>query len=130
MDEEHESAYKQEDSPRYHGRDVAVYRSMLNQATCVLGSATPSMETLRNVEKSKYLESRLDSRIDGRELPLVHVVDMRREAQRERTPPILSQPLVESLRQRYADREQSILFLNRRIQYNHALPGLRICGAM
>ena len=114
VDEEHESAYKQEDSPRYHGRDVAVYRSMLNQATCVLGSATPSMETLRNVEKNKYLESRLDSRIDGRELPLVHVVDMRREAQRERTPPILSQPLVESLRQRYADREQSILFLNRR----------------
>ena len=114
VDEEHESAYKQEDSPRYHGRDVAVYRCMLNRASCVLGSATPSMETLRNVDRKKYLQSKLNHRIDGRELPLVHVVDMRREAQRERTPPVLSQPLVESLRQRYSDREQSILFLNRR----------------
>ena len=62
----------------------------------------------------KYTKSLLSKRVDGRELPLVHLIDMRREAQREKTIPVLSQPLVEALRQRYYDREQSILFLNRR----------------
>ena len=114
IDEEHEPAYKQEETPRYHGRDVAVYRAMLNQAVCLLGSATPSLETLHNVEIKKYTKSELTKRIDGRELPLVHLIDMRKEAQREKNIPILSQPLVEALRQRYYDREQSILFLNRR----------------
>jgi len=114
VDEEHEPAYKQEDSPRYHGRDVAVYRAFLNGAVCLLGSATPSLETVRNVECGKYRKSILSQRIDGRELPLVHLVDMRREALKQKSPPILSQPLIEALRQRYEDREQSILFLNRR----------------
>ena len=57
VDEEHEPAYKQEDAPRYHGRDVAVYRAYLNQAVCLLGSATPSLETARNVECEKYQKS-------------------------------------------------------------------------
>jgi len=114
VDEEHEQAYKQEDAPRYHGRDVAVYRAFLNQAVCLLGSATPSLETVRNVECGKYQKSILSKRIDGRELPLVHLVDMRREALKQKVPPVLSQPLVEALRRRYEDREQSILFLNRR----------------
>lgn len=114
VDEEHEPAYKQDENPRYHGRDVAVYRAMLNQAVCLLGSATPSLETLHNVERKKYSKSSLTKRIDGRELPLIHLVDMRRESLKEKIPPILSQPLVEALRQRYTDREQSILFLNRR----------------
>ena len=90
VDEEHEPAYKQEDSPRYHGRDVAVYRAYLNKAVCLLGSATPSLETARNVEREKYKISTLSQRIDGRELPLVHLVDMRREALKQKTPPILS----------------------------------------
>jgi primosomal protein N' (replication factor Y) len=114
IDEEHEPAYKQEENPRYHGRDVGVYRAMINQAMCLLGSATPSLETLYNVEIKKYSRSLLSKRVDGRELPLVHLIDMRKEAQREKNIPILSQPLVEALRQRYYDREQSILFLNRR----------------
>ena len=59
VDEEHEPAYKQDESPRYHGRDVAVYRAMLNEAVCVLGSATPSLETLHNVERKKYAKSSL-----------------------------------------------------------------------
>jgi primosomal protein N' (replication factor Y) len=114
VDEEHEPAYKQEDSPRYHGRDVAVYRAFLNQGVCLLGSATPSLETARNVERTKYQKSVLSQRIDGRELPLVHLVDMRREALKQKSAPILSQQLIEALRQRYENREQSILFLNRR----------------
>ena len=114
VDEEHELAYKQEDTPRYHGRDVAVYRAMLTRAVCVLGSATPSLETFRNIERKKYSVSRLMNRIDGRKLPLMHIVDMRLDARRERGTPILSQCLIEALRQRHEDREQSILFLNRR----------------
>jgi len=114
VDEEHEPAYKQEDSPRYHGRDVAVYRAFLNKGVCLLGSATPSLETARNVAVGKYKKSILSQRIDGRELPLVHLVDMRREAMKQKSAPILSQQLIEALRQRYEDREQSILFLNRR----------------
>ena len=114
VDEEHEPAYKQEDSPRYHGRDVAVYRTFLNNGICLLGSATPSLETARNVAVGKYKRSILSQRIDGRELPLVHLVDMRREAMKQKSAPILSQQLIEALRQRYEDREQSILFLNRR----------------
>ena len=114
VDEEHEPAYKQEENPRYHGRDVAVYRAMLNKATCILGSATPSLETLHNVEIDKYSRSYLTKRIDGRELPLVHIIDMRREIQGKKIIPILSQPLAEALKQRFYSREQSILFLNRR----------------
>ena len=114
VDEEHEPAYKQEENPRYQGRDVGVYRAMLNEGVCLLGSATPSLETLHNVQIKKYSKSTLSKRIDGRELPLVHLIDMRKEAQREKNIPILSQPLVEALRQRYYKREQSILFLNRR----------------
>ena len=114
VDEEHEPAYKQEDSPRYHGRDVAVYRAFLNNGVCLLGSATPSLETARNVTVGKYKRSVLSQRIDGRELPLVHLVDMRREAMKQKSAPILSHQLIEALRQRYENREQSILFLNRR----------------
>lgn len=114
VDEEHEPAYKQEETPRYHGRDVAVYRSMLANATCVLGSATPSLESVRNVRSGKYDKIELTHRIDGRELPAVHIVDMRREALRKDSSLVLSRPLVEALRQRCAAREQSILFLNRR----------------
>ena len=114
VDEEHEPSYKQEESPRYHARDVSVYRAMLNDAVCLLGSATPSMESLHNVNTKKYSLSRLKKRIDGREMPLIHLVDMRKESKRENTAPILSQALLDALRQRFYKREQSILFLNRR----------------
>ena len=91
-----------------------MYRAYLNNSMCLLGSATPSLETAHNVECGKYKKSTLSQRIDGRELPLVHLVDMRRETLKQKKAPILSQQLVEALRQRYENREQSILFLNRR----------------
>ena len=114
VDEEHELAYKQEDTPRYHGRDLAVYRAMLNEACCILGSATPSLETFRNVERNKYGLSQLSKRIDGRQLPLMHIVDMRLDARRGKGGSVLSQTLVESMRERFEKKEQTILFLNRR----------------
>ena len=114
VDEEHEASYKQEDTPRYHARDVAVVRAKNTEALCLLGSATPSLESVNNVQKAKYGISRLTRRVDNRELPLIHLVDMRREAEKTKNLPILSQQLVEALRERCANREQSILFLNRR----------------
>jgi primosomal protein N' (replication factor Y) len=79
VDEEHEPAYKQEEVPRYHGRDVAVYRASLCGALCVLGSATPALESLYNAQQGKYRLNRITRRVDDRQLPLVHIVDMKRE---------------------------------------------------
>lgn len=114
VDEEHEPAYKQDESPRYHGRDVAVYRAHLNKAVCVLGSATPSLESLYNSRQGKYELLRLTKRIDHRQLPLIHVVDMKREWARARKMTVFSTFLIEKMRERQENGEQSILFLNRR----------------
>ncbi len=114
VDEEHEPAYKQEETPRYHARDVAVYRAKLNNAVCVLGSATPSLESLYNVYTKKYLCDRLFNRVDNRCMPTVHVVDMRQEYIRQRGAVTLSRRLVSMLRDRVEKKEQAILFLNRR----------------
>ena len=80
---------------------------------CLLGSATPSLETVRNVERGKYQKSTLRKRIDGRDLPLVHLVDIAGKPSNKGAPCAFT-TLGGSLRQRYEDREQSILFLNRR----------------
>ncbi len=114
VDEEHEPAYKQEEVPRYHGRDVAVYRAFLNRAVCVLGSATPSMESLRNVSSGKYAVNRLSRRVDDRRLPMIHVVDMTREILSKRGALGLSRPLADKMIDRFEKREQTILFINRR----------------
>ncbi|MDQ8201555.1 primosomal protein N' [Pelagicoccus sp. SDUM812003] len=114
VDEEHEPAFKQDETPRYHGRDVAVYRAFLENVVCVLGSATPSLETYRNVKRGKYKVDRLTKRIDDRQLPMMHVVDMRTEMMRTRKPTTLSSLLAEKLRDRWEKGEQSILFINRR----------------
>lgn len=114
VDEEHEPAYKQDETPRYHGRDVAVYRAYLENALCVLGSATPSLESYRNAQRGKYAVDRLTQRVDDRALPMMHVVDMRQEIARTRKATQLSTLLVEKLRERFEQKEQSILFINRR----------------
>jgi primosomal protein N' (replication factor Y) len=114
VDEEHEPSYKQEESPRYNGRDVAVYRAFLTKAVCVLGSATPSLESLYNVEKGKYAVDRILNRVDDRQLPKIHLVDMCRETSPEKAASPISRMLADKLRDRYDKKEQSILFLNRR----------------
>jgi len=114
IDEEHEPAYKQEEVPRYHGRDIAVVRAKLNHACCIVGSATPSLESLYNVKAGKYDVVKLTKRVDNRQLPKVTIVDMRLEFRKNKKETILSQSLVEGLRERFEKREQSILFLNRR----------------
>ncbi|MBC8127906.1 MAG: primosomal protein N' [Gloeobacteraceae cyanobacterium ES-bin-144] len=115
VDEEHENTYKQENVPRYHGRDVAVLRAAFEPCAIVLGSATPSLESWHNTQAGKYELLRLDQRADGQSMPLVRIVDMRLEAAKHKgAPAILSDKLRVALEERLAKGEQSILFLNRR----------------
>lgn len=115
VDEEHENTYKQENPPRYHGRDVAVLRAAFEPCAIVLGSATPSLESWHNTQTAKYHLLRLDQRADGQSMPLVRVVDMRLEKGKHKGgPAIVSDKLRTALEQRLERGEQSILFLNRR----------------
>lgn len=114
VDEEHDSSYKQENSPRYHGRDLAVLRARLEGATIVLGSATPSLESLHNVQLEKYTMLRMDKRADGQRLPLTRVLDMRSEPKDKRNLGILSERLRMAIDERLTKGEQVILLLNRR----------------
>jgi len=115
VDEEHETSYKQENPPRYQGRDVAVLRAAFEPCAIVLGSATPSLESWHNTQTGKYQLVRLDQRADGQSMPLVRVVDMKLEAAKHKgNTTFLSDKLRTALEQRLEKGEQSILFLNRR----------------
>jgi len=114
VDEEHEHTYKQEESPRYHARDVAIMRGQMEGAPVVLGSATPSLETYYNCRKGKYTLLELPERVDDQKMPQVRVVDMRQAARKEKGTPIFSPQLKEAITQRLERGEQTILFLNRR----------------
>jgi primosomal protein N' (replication factor Y) len=114
VDEEHESSYKQEEAPRYHGRDVAVMRGRMERALVVLGSATPSLESAANAAAGRYELVRLRRRVLDRPLATVRVVDMRQEMAAEGTPVTFSRPLLEALSVRLERREQSLVLLNRR----------------
>ena len=114
VDEEHEPAYKQDETPRYHGRDVAVMRAKLNRALCLLGSATPSLESFLNAQTGKYQLVQLTQRVDARKLPYIDLVDLRIEAAKQRGLPALSGRLVRAMQDRFERREQTILFINRR----------------
>lgn len=114
VDEEHEPAYKQDETPRYHGRDVAVMRGKLASAVVLLGSATPSLESHANALAGKYRRLTLSRRVDGRRLPDIDIVDMRIEIARQRGFTALSRRLVDAMHARFERREQTILFLNRR----------------
>ncbi len=112
VDEEHDASYKQEEGVMYHARDMAVLRARMGDIACVLVSATPSLETMTNVQAGKYAYLHLPSRFGGATLPAIQVVDLRRDA-----PPrqkFISPPLVDALRTTLAAGEQSLLFLNRR----------------
>jgi primosomal protein N' (replication factor Y) len=114
VDEEHEPSFKQASSPRYHGRDLAVVRARKADAVCVLGSATPSLESWRNAAKGRYDLLRLDRRVHGGDPPPIEVVDMRREVAETKSPALFSRRLVDELRTTLEKKEQAILFLNRR----------------
>ncbi len=116
VDEEHEASYKQEEAPRYHARDVAVVRASFEPCPIILGSATPAIESYQNARIGKYRLVTLPTRVDDIKMPLIRIVDLRREAQRQRRsgPLVLSEKLRGAITQRLARNEQTILFLNRR----------------
>jgi primosomal protein N' (replication factor Y) len=114
VDEEHEHTYKQEETPRYHARDVAIMRGQMENAVVVLGSATPSMESYYNCKRGKFALLELPERVDDQKMPHVRVVDMRQATHKEKGTSIFSPQLKEAIHQRLERKEQTILFLNRR----------------
>lgn len=114
VDEEHDGSYKQQETPRYHGRDVALMRAKEAGAVAVLGSATPSIETRWNAEHGKYTLLLLRERIARRPLPQVEVVDMRTEFLETKKQATFSRRLLEEMGKRLEQREQTMLLLNRR----------------
>ncbi|MCX7887385.1 MAG: primosomal protein N' [Verrucomicrobiae bacterium] len=119
VDEEHETSYKQEETPRYHARDVAVMRAKLEQAAVILGSATPSLESYYNAQRGRYALATLPQRVDQRRMPVIRIVDMRQEAIRAKGLYVLSSRLRDAIQARLDKREQVILFLNRRGYATH-----------
>ena len=114
VDEEQDSSYKQEETPRYHARDVAVMRAKMAAATVVLGSATPSLESYYNAKKNKYALVELPDRVEKRPLPEVEIVDMRQEFQETGKEQVISRKLAEEIRERLEKKEQIMVLLNRR----------------
>ncbi len=123
VDEEHDAAYKQQESPRYHARDLAVLRGKLAGAVVVLGSATPSLESYRHAEEGKYRKLELRRRVEQRPLPAMRPVDMRQEFRdraaagggRRGSPEIvISSALAAAIEDRLRRREQAIILINRR----------------
>jgi primosomal protein N' (replication factor Y) len=113
IDEEHETSYKQEEMPRYHARDVAIYRGKEHHCPVVLGSATPSLESFARAQKGVYRLLTLKERMNKSALPEVEIVDMREEL-RAGNRSMFSTVLFDKLKERVEKKEQTVLFLNRR----------------
>lgn len=113
IDEEHESSYKQEENPRYHARDVAIYRGEYHNCPVILGSATPTLESFARASKDVYKLLTLAERVNARSMPSVEIIDMREEL-RTGNRTMFSNTLIENLKDRLEKHEQSVLFLNRR----------------
>ena len=114
VDEEHDTSYKQEESPRYHGRDVAIVRGRASGALVVLGSATPSMESYQNAVSGKYAHVILERRVLDRPLASVRLVNMREEYADEGPDVVISRALGAAIQERLERREQVLVLLNRR----------------
>jgi primosomal protein N' (replication factor Y) (superfamily II helicase) len=127
VDEEQETSYKQEEAPRYNGRDVAVYRARLEGAVALLGSATPSLETYHNARAGKYQLLELTSRVENRPLAAVRVVDLREEFRQQHKAAPVSESLRAAIALRLEEKTQAMVLINRR-GYSWSLL-CRSCGA-
>jgi primosomal protein N' (replication factor Y) (superfamily II helicase) len=119
VDEEHENSYKQDEGLRYHARDVAVMRAKFQNAVCVLGSATPSLESFYNAMAGKYRLLTIANRVDHRPMPAVEIVDVKILPK----PSIYSPALISAVQQRLEKKEQTLLLMNRR-----GFSSVLICG--
>ncbi len=126
VDEEHESSYRQQESPYYNARDVAIVRAQKESATVVLGSATPSLESFHNARKGKYHFVSLPERINARPMAEAKIIDMRNVFVRHGKPRVFSDELLEGIRETRERGEQSIILLNRRGYSSFIL--CRSCG--
>jgi len=114
VDEEHDGSYKQEETPRYHGRDVAVMRGKLLGCTVVLGSATPSLESWQNAERGRYARVEIRARVQDRPLPKVEMIDMREEFRETGQEQLFSRRLIEETQATIDRGEQVVILINRR----------------
>lgn len=114
VDEEHENTFKQDNTPRYHARDVSIMRAMHNNGLMILGSATPSLESYYKAITGEYSHLTMSKRIEGMSMPYVEIVDMQKELQETKRYRFLSRRLEDCMRQAVMKNEQILLFLNRR----------------
>jgi primosomal protein N' (replication factor Y) (superfamily II helicase) len=128
VDEEQEAAYKQEETPRYNGRDTAVYRAHLEGAAVLLGSATPSLETYHNARAGKYQLLKLTSRVENRPLAEVRIIDLREDFRRQHRIAPISESLRAAIALRLEEKTQAMVLINRR-GYSWSML-CRSCGAM
>jgi len=114
VDEEHEHSYKQEESPHYHARDVAVMRGHLERVVVVLGSATPSLESYHHAKEGKYRLAEVKARVEEGQMPTTHILDIRASGKKGDPPVLVAPRLIEAIQARLDRHEQAIIFLNRR----------------
>lgn len=126
IDEEHESTYRQQDSPHYNGRDTGIVRAQKESAVVVLGSATPSLESFHNAKTGKYHYLQLPNRLGNRPMAQAEIIDMRVVFGRSQKPKIFSDELLQAIAETHAKQEQSIVLLNRRGYSSFVL--CRSCG--
>ena len=126
IDEEHDTSYRQEESPLYNARDTAIVRAQKESAVVVLGSATPSLESFHNAQSGKYQYLNLPERVANRPLARAEMIDMREVFARRKKPAIFSDQLLEAIEHTRARGEQSIILLNRRGYSSFIL--CRSCG--
>jgi primosomal protein N' (replication factor Y) (superfamily II helicase) len=126
VDEEHESTYRQQDSPHYNGRDTAIVRAQKESAVVILGSATPSLESFHNASIGKYRYLHLPNRLGNRPMAAVEIIDMREVFARYQKPRIFSDELLRAIEETQQKKEQSIILLNRRGYSSFVL--CRSCG--
>jgi primosomal protein N' (replication factor Y) (superfamily II helicase) len=126
VDEEHESTYRQQDSPHYNGRDTAIVRAQKESAVIILGSATPSLESFHNASTGKYRYLQLPNRLGERPMAVAEIIDMRQVFARYRKPRVFSDELLRAIEEVQKKQEQSIILLNRRGYSSFVL--CRSCG--
>ncbi len=126
VDEEHESTYRQQDSPHYNGRDTAIVRAQKQSAVVILGSATPSLESFHNATTGKYKYLELPTRLNDRPMAAAEIIDMREVFSRHKKPKVFSDELLKAIEETHQKNEQSIILLNRRGYSSFVL--CRSCG--
>ncbi|MBC8029707.1 MAG: primosomal protein N' [Pyrinomonadaceae bacterium] len=126
VDEEHESTYRQQDSPHYNGRDTAIVRAQKESAVVILGSATPSLESFHNASTGKYRFLELPTRLNDRPMATAEIIDMREVFSRHQKPKVFSDELLKAIAETHQRKQQSIILLNRRGYSSFVL--CRSCG--